>query len=86
MHTALLIFIEIKTEQVAFINMIIVKIFGQLFLALRIVFVAVPDFHLDDILFSKIVNDHIGTSLVAGLCFDIIVSCSVYDWSEIQKK
>lgn len=81
MHTALLIFVEIKTEQITFINMIIVQIFGQLFLALLIVFIAVPDFHLDDILLSEIVNDHICTSLVTGLCFDIIVSYAVDNWS-----
>ena len=84
MHTTLLIFVEIKTEQVSFINMIIVQILGQLFLALRIVFVAVPDFHLDDILFSEIVNDHISTPLITGLRFDIIVSCSVDNWSQIK--
>lgn len=70
-HTALLIFVEIEAKQIAFINMIIVQIFGQLLFSLRVIFIAVPDFQFNDILFSQIVNDHISTSLVTGLCFDI---------------
>lgn len=66
--------------------MIVVQILGQLLFSLRIILITVPDFQLDDVLISKIINDYICTSLVTGLCFDIIVACVVDNWSDIKKK
>lgn len=54
LHTAPFIFIEVKVEQVALFDVIVVQIFGELLLALCVVLIAVPDLQLDDILLSDI--------------------------------
>ena len=86
MHTALLIFVEIETEQISLVDVVIVQILRQLLLTLCIVFITVPDFQFNDVLLSKIVNDHIRTSLITGLCLNIVVSRAVYDWSQIKQE
>ena len=76
-HTRFLTFVEVETEQIAFLKVIIVQIFSNLFFSLCVIFLATPDFQLYDILFSQIVYDHIGSFLVTSLCFNIIVACAI---------
>lgn len=83
MHTALFIFIEVKAEQIFLVDVIVVKILGQLLFTLRVVFVTVPDFQLDDILLSEIIYDNICTFLVTGLSLNLIISDTVYNWTQI---
>ena len=84
LHTRFLILIEVETEQIAFLKVIIVQIFRNLLFTLRVVFLSTPDFQLYDILFPKIVYNHIGSLLITSLCFNVVVACTINNRAKIQ--
>ena len=57
LHTRFLIFVEVETEQIAFLKVIVIQIFSNLFFSLCVIFLATPDFQLYDILFPQIVYE-----------------------------
>ena len=71
------ILVEIKAEHISSFKMIVIKISQQLLLTTSIVFISVSDLHLDDILFSQIIDNQVGTSHTARTCLNIIVSNTI---------
>ena len=59
MCTDLLILIEAETQEIALINVVVVEILCKLLLTSFIVFLTMPDFHLNDNLLSEIANNNI---------------------------
>ena len=86
MHPRLLVLVEIKADQIAFIDMVIVQIIGELLLPLRIVLVPTPNFQLNDILFAQVVYDHIGAATITGLRFNVVVTHTIDNGTEIEKE
>ena len=66
--------------------MVIIQIAKKLFFATGVIFFSMPDLHFNDILFSKIINDQICSPHTSGSRFDIVVSCSIDQRPDIQKK
>ena len=85
-HARFLIFVEVETEQIAFLKVIVIQIFRNLFFSLCVIFLATPDFQLYDILLSQIVYNHISSLLVTRLCFNVIVTCTIDNWSQVQQE
>ena len=78
-HTHPLFLIEIKTNHISFLQVIIVKIFRQLFLAPFVVFLSAPDFHFHNKLFALVIYDNICPSGIPGPGFNVIISYTIYD-------
>ena len=53
---------------------------------IHISLISVPNLHLDDILFSQIIDNQIGTSHTACTCLNIIVSDAIDQRTNIQHK
>ncbi len=66
--------------------MIIVKIICQLLFSSFIIFGSPPQFDLYNKLFAKVIHDYIRPPGIPCLCFDIIISCAVNDWFQIQQE
>ena len=75
--------VEVETEQIPFLKVIIVQIFRNLFFSLCVIFLATPDFQLYDILFPQIVYNDIGSFLITSLCFNIVVACTINNRTKI---
>ena len=86
MDAALLFLIEIKTEHISLVDVIIIKISDKLFFAPAVILFAMPDFHFDDILIPAIIHDHVCSAQIARACFYIIVARTADDRSEIKQK
>ena len=54
-----------------------IEITDKLLLAVCIIFLTVPYFQLDYILLTKIIDYNISSGLISGLCFDVVVACTV---------
>ena len=85
-NSSFLLLVEVEAQHIPCRKTIVIKILADLFLALGIVARAAPDLQLDDILLPQIIDDHIGSGLISGLCFDIIVSCAVDNRLQIQQE
>ena len=85
-HARFLIFVEVETEQIAFLKVIVIQIFSNLFFSLCVIFLATPDFQLYDILFPQIVYNDIGSFLITSLCFNIVVTCTIDNGAKIQQE
>ncbi len=80
-YACLFLFVEVKTQQISFILIIVVQILRKLFLTPFVVLISMPDFEFDNKLLAKIVHDNVCAPLVPRLCLDIIIPCPVDDWS-----
>ncbi len=63
-----------------------IQIFRKLLLTSLIVAVSMPDLHLDNTLFSLIINDQIHTFPISCLCFYITITGAIDDRLEKQHK
>lgn len=86
LHARFFLLIEIKAEHIANIKIEIIQILADLLLTACVIPVAAPYLQFYNILLPQIVNDYICARLIPGLGFYIIISSSVYDWLQIQKK
>ena len=86
MDSLFLFLIKIEAEHVTRGQIPVVQILTKLFLACGVVSLPPPDFQLDDILLSQVIDDHIGAGLVPGLRLDVIVAGSVDDGLQVQEE
>lgn len=80
-YTDFLLFIEIKTKHIPFLQTIVVEILCQLLFSSLIVSIPAPDFQFYHKLFPTIIYNYICAFQIPCPGFHIIVSYTVDDWS-----
>lgn len=73
-YTRFFLFVKVKTEQISFIQIVVIQIFGELLFPAPVVLIPAPDFQLHYIPFPQIIHDHVGSRCVSCLRFQIIVT------------
>ena len=86
LHALFFVPVEIEAQHITSIQVPVIEIFSDLFLPIRVIPWPPPYLQLDDILLSQVIDYHIGSGLITGLGFDIVVPCSVNDRLQIQEK
>ena len=73
LDTDSLFLVEVEAKHIPHIKPEVVKIFRQLLLTLGVVALAPPDFKLNYILLTEIIDYNISPGLISGLGFDVVV-------------
>ena len=83
MNTDVLISTKIEADHIACFHMIIIQITNKLSFTAHMVFIPMPYSHFYYILLTLIINNNIGSTQFPGSGFDIKISGTIYDRSQV---
>lgn len=74
LNTCYFILIKVKADHIPFILMVVIQIIRKLLLASLIILIPIPDLKLYDKLFTGIIHNHIRSSGIPDLGFNVIIT------------
>ena len=85
-NARLLVFVEIETQHITCRKAEIIKILTDLFLSFGIIARPAPYLQFYNILLPQIIDNNVRSGLISGLGFNIIITCAINDWLQIEQE